>query len=206
MRGLLVASIFLLKREMAIGILVTALFIALYHSASCMGAIDHSYVVFIAAASLSSAFSMSMLSISKWVESGWVKFILSTFGNPKAIKSPIIAAISVPVLANCILLLSYALINPQITGYMISGMLIMILSLSALAACTFAFWSYSRNLSPFESAAVISPVIGVAAVFVHVFRLVAPNEHILGMSIAAAAITVVAILIISECRFDPHGA
>ena len=202
MRGLTIASMHLLKKGMAISILATALFIILYYLASCMGDVDRSYVAFIAAASLSSAFSVTMLSISKWIETGWVKFISSTFGNYRAINNPIVAALFVPILTNCLLLLAYALIEPRVSSYMISGMLITILSLSLLAACSFSLYSHSRSPSSFESAAVASPVLGVAVIFAHVFRIIVPDDHLLWILIATAAVSMTTVVIISRCRFD----
>ncbi len=176
MNGPAVATLCIQRNTIVMGISVTFLFLLLYCLASDIGDVDRSYVVFIVAASMSSVFSVAMIAISKWIDSGWLSFVSSSSEGSKWIPDSMIMATFVPLLLNCFLMIAFSFIIPQVSYHIISGILVMAVLFSILAALSLGHYAITGSSSVFQYAALASPVLGMFVIFAYVFKIIVPNE------------------------------
>ncbi len=175
MNGPAVATLCILRKTTILSISATLLFLLLYHLASNIGDMDCSYAVFIVAASMSSVFSISMIAMSKWIDSGWMAFVSSSSSESRRALNSVFIAALMPLLLNCSLMVVFSLIIPQASYYIISGIMMMAVLFSLLTALSMGHYSSTGSSSVFQYAALASPVLGMLVIFAYVFRIIVPN-------------------------------
>ena len=201
MNGPAAATLWIQRNTAVLGLSATLLFLILYCLASGIGNVSGSYAVFIAAASMSSAFSIAMINISKWIDSGWASFVSSSSGRPEAGPGSMAAAAFVPLLLNCFLMIVFSFIMPRASYYIVSGILTMAVLFSFLTALSMRHYAGTGSSSAFQHASLASPVLGMLVIFVYIFNIIVPNG-ILCISLLIALAIIIAAMAAAN-RFGP---